>query len=276
MTLFSERYGFIKPSDVIIRENITIEIQNAICSCYDELRSRIGEDRYLYLQEYIWKNYYNKRKKDFWDECQYSNFDVFINSFENENVKWFEKIDLIDLTFCYFRSPECPYMHESVSEQFQLELNNEFKRLNFAYRLISGFVVEVNSEEEVNVIKEALTINSDAVKEQLTAALKKLSMRDYQGSIKESVSALEAFTREISGNSKFSLNWLQKEGIEVHSTLKEAFNKLYGYTCDGEVGIRHPQMNPNSPYTPTSDEAVLMLVAFSSIINYFKKKISNK
>lgn len=37
MGLFSERYGYTKPSDVIIRERITPEIQNAICSCYDKL-----------------------------------------------------------------------------------------------------------------------------------------------------------------------------------------------------------------------------------------------
>ena len=37
MILFSERYNYRKVSDVIIREGITPEIQNAICSCYDKL-----------------------------------------------------------------------------------------------------------------------------------------------------------------------------------------------------------------------------------------------
>ena len=41
MKLFSERYGYTKPSDVIIREKITPEIQNAICSCYDKLKNRL-------------------------------------------------------------------------------------------------------------------------------------------------------------------------------------------------------------------------------------------
>lgn len=38
MSLFSERYGNTKPSEVIIRERITLAIQNAICSCFDELK----------------------------------------------------------------------------------------------------------------------------------------------------------------------------------------------------------------------------------------------
>ena len=37
MTLFSERYGYTNPSNVIIRKEITVGIQNAICNCYDEL-----------------------------------------------------------------------------------------------------------------------------------------------------------------------------------------------------------------------------------------------
>ena len=44
MKLFSERYGYTKPSDVIIREKITPEIQNAICSCYDKLKNRLFLD----------------------------------------------------------------------------------------------------------------------------------------------------------------------------------------------------------------------------------------
>lgn len=37
MKWFSERYGYTKPSDVIIREQITREIQNAMCSAFDVL-----------------------------------------------------------------------------------------------------------------------------------------------------------------------------------------------------------------------------------------------
>ena len=49
MKLFSERYGYTKPSDVIIREKITPEIQNAICSCYDKLKNRFFLDSGLYF-----------------------------------------------------------------------------------------------------------------------------------------------------------------------------------------------------------------------------------
>lgn len=38
---FSERNGYEKPSEVIIRERITPEIQNAICTYYDNLNKKI-------------------------------------------------------------------------------------------------------------------------------------------------------------------------------------------------------------------------------------------
>ena len=43
MALFSERYGYVKPREVLIREAIPIEIQNAICSAFDLLRECFGQ-----------------------------------------------------------------------------------------------------------------------------------------------------------------------------------------------------------------------------------------
>lgn len=37
MTRFSERYGYVKPSDVLIREDMPLSVQNAICTCFDKL-----------------------------------------------------------------------------------------------------------------------------------------------------------------------------------------------------------------------------------------------
>ena len=34
MALFSERYGYVKPRDILVRECINIDIQNAICSAF--------------------------------------------------------------------------------------------------------------------------------------------------------------------------------------------------------------------------------------------------
>ena len=52
---FSERYGYVKPSDVIIREKLSREIQNAICTVYDELHNAMSASGgYTNMEEYLW------------------------------------------------------------------------------------------------------------------------------------------------------------------------------------------------------------------------------
>ena len=58
MALFSERYGYVNVSDVIIREKITPEIQNAICSCFDRLEqimrdATYDDNAYMNLEKYL-------------------------------------------------------------------------------------------------------------------------------------------------------------------------------------------------------------------------------
>lgn len=275
MVLFSDKYGFTQPSDVIIRNDITSAIQNAICSCYDELQVRIGgymgvNDSYIKLEEYIWRNLLDGRKNNYYnshlERCLITTYML------SNKYAWFRKLNLIGATFDFFNSPLSD-VELYIAEWFQENLNKEFARLNYAYRVIDGCVVEVNSKEEVEAIENALLIKNDSVRLHLKSSLEKLSEGDYRNSIKESASALEAFARDITGESTYSLKGLEKENIKVHKMILDAFDKLYYYTCDKEVGCRHSQMNVNSLFTPSSDEAVLMLVSFSSAINYLKKKM---
>ena len=57
---------------------------------------------------------------------------------------------------------------------------------------------------------------------------------------------------------------LEKSGA-IHPALKQAFEKLYGYTND-EKGIRHAQLN--DPSNVTDHEAVFMLGACASFVTY--------
>ena len=65
MALFSERYGYVKPSEVIIREEITKRIRNAICSCFDRLEKRKSQDEYKQINRHIWVYFLNKREQEF-------------------------------------------------------------------------------------------------------------------------------------------------------------------------------------------------------------------
>ncbi|MFH1639453.1 MAG: hypothetical protein ABIB93_03970 [Chloroflexota bacterium] len=98
---------------------------------------------------------------------------------------------------------------------------------------------------------------------------------DYRNSIKESISAVEAICRAITGNDKATLGEalkiIQEQGkLNLHTALKQAFSNLYGYTSDAE-GIRHALLDePNL----NSEDALFMLVSCSAFINYLGSKAS--
>lgn len=58
--------------------------------------------------------------------------------------------------------------------------------------------------------------------------------------------------------------------IELHPALKEAFNKLYGYTSNAD-GIRHALLEED---TLDFEDAKFMLVSCSAFINYLHPKAS--
>lgn len=183
-------------------------------------------------------------------------------------------MDLLEFIIDYLHNK---YPRSNTPFFFVRNLNNEFKRLNFAYRIIEEKVVEVNSEEEIATIEIAINNQKDNVKSHLQKAIQLYAKRptgDFQNSIKESISAVEAFCREVTGETTLgkALAKLESAGLMLHPMLKTAFEKLYVYTNDPKTGIRHSLMDITGTYTPSSDEALLMLVLCSSFINYLKKK----
>ena len=273
MPLFSERYGYIKPSDVIIRERISPEIQNSICSCFDRLYRKIGWDIYLLLERYLWTYFLNKREADYADENTYH---VVATRLISSDEDWYRKLDMVEFVVKYI------FTHKSgvpfhYACDFVSDLNSEFARLNFAYRIIDKEIVEITSDEEIVAIENALANGTATVRHHLNEALRLMSQRplsDSRNSIKESISAVEAFCREKTGESTLgkALSKLENNGIKIPKMLKEAFDKLYAYTNQKDTGIRHALMDDDGTYVPSSDEAMFMLVSCSAFINYLGKK----
>lgn len=46
MALFSERYNYVKPSEVLLRECFPEEVANGVCSCYDGLEEQLACNPY--------------------------------------------------------------------------------------------------------------------------------------------------------------------------------------------------------------------------------------
>lgn len=276
MALFSERYGYIKPSEVIIRERITPEIQNAICSCYDRLENSVYGNDYIALERTVWLYFLNRRERDFKVDVIYGRSDVTTDFILSNDAEWYKKLDLIEFVINYLYDPKCK-IGASVVKKFISELNSEFARLNFAYRVVNTKIVAITSKEEISAIEAAVEIKMTTVQKHLSESLKQIALRpnpDCRNSIKESISAVEAFCREKTGESTLgkSLSKLESSGIKIPKMLKEAFDKLYAYTNQKDTGIRHALMDDEGTYVPSADEALFMLVSCSAFISYLSKK----
>lgn len=203
MALFSERYGYVKVSDVIIRERITIEIQNAICTCFDKLVDiyklagfSYADSEYVELEQHVWTKFLNQRL------AHYNHYDYcLVRYIEDSSKQWFQKLDLIETCIKYMHYRDSFYRFDS-SKRFAQLLNSEFERLNFAYRIVGNEIVEITSEQEIKAIENAIDKSPSNIKMHLNSALEKYAQRptgDYRNSIKESISAVEAFCREKTG-----------------------------------------------------------------------------
>jgi hypothetical protein len=271
MRLFSEKYGYTKVSDIIIKEEITRDIQNAICSCYDRLERNMRysvstRDGYANLELYLWTNFLNKREYNFYRNG--GHYIVATEYIENNN-EWYNKLDIIEKTLSFLNSK-----YQTHAVEFAKQINEEFKRLNFAYRIINNSeIIEITSDNEIKAIENAINDSQDNIKYHLNEALRLYAQRpigDYRNSIKESISAVEALTRNITDENTLNLKKMEKKGIILPSVLRKAFEALYGYTNDSTTGIRHPLMDATN--APSEEEAMFMLISCSAFINYINKK----
>ena len=272
--LFSIRNGYVKPSNVLVREKITPEIQNAICSCFYDLcesGSSYGYSLQYKIEERLWVYFLNEDKRRF---CEGGCFFVFSPYLKNDKNPWYKKLDLLEATIKHLSEIK---REQTLIKSFIEQLNSEFERLHFAYRIVEGKIVEITSEGEIAEIEKALEDSPENIRRHLTKALDNLAIRpkgDYCNSIKESISAVEAYCREKTGERTLgkALNHLESTSIAIPSVLKRSFELLYAYTNAEDTGIRHALMDGTGKYLPSEAEAMFMLVSCSAFINYLRKK----
>ena len=156
-------------------------------------------------------------------------------------------------------------------------LNKVLERELAGYRFVGETLVDITSPEEAEMLQNAIQDTQVAsTSAHLLRALELYADRenpDYRNSIKESISAVEAMARLVSGNPKATLadalKAIEKRG-SLHPALKDGFLKLYGYTSD-EGGIRHAMLDePNL----TQADARYFILSCTSFSNYLKAQLA--
>jgi hypothetical protein len=261
---FSQRMG-IKP----IRNIIQVD------SMDDELRKGLWNDIY---QNFWWKKNWGVFKNlinDLWTDFFKKLIDeapaheVLLQTIRNLyfSLEWNEVYDFIEFIVNRFDG-------EYDINQFVKACNITLKKTRSAYRIIGKKIVQITSDQEIDEIEEALN-TSKKYTQHLNRALELFADNkapDYRNSIKESISAVEALTKLITGRTKTTLgealSLLENKLGSFHPALRKAFSNLYGYTNDAQ-GIRHALLGESELDV---EDAKFMLIVCSAFINYLVVK----
>lgn len=272
---FSQRYGYTKPSNVIIREDLSGAILNAVSNAFIELydKDEFSSD-FRWEMNHDFARYFLNYRLD--NITQYAPYYMYFISDEEEI--WYKRIDAIEWIIAYHRKQLCNSIlnwehanNQSALNKFIEKMNWEFKRLNYAYRIINDVFIETTSESELSTINETLESADSNVITHLSECLKLMSPSNPQlstrNAIKEAISAVEVIARKVT-NTK-TLDDAFKKFDKLHPQIKSSMSSLYQYTNQPNTGIRHAWIDQKEE--PSMDEAIFVLVTGCAFINYLRK-----
>ncbi|MDP3069069.1 MAG: hypothetical protein Q8N18_02220 [Opitutaceae bacterium] len=279
MPKFSDRYGYTTVERAFQRERIDDSLRTALWNVlsmamwerWDHYAHGYTEDseQINALTKRLWFHYFRK-DMDYLPEFRTRNsgkrgaYDVFKEHFFS--AKWFEVYNFLE-----FLLQEAPMF---LNERAISILNQVFETENAAYRIVGEEVVEITDKNEIRAIEEAIEHPDAPVRAHIQSALAMLSDRenpDYRNSIKESISAVEATCRIVTGLKSATLGDALKKMSNLHPALQKSFLALYGYTSDAS-GIRHSLLEESNL---TYADAKFMLAACSTFVSYLRSSATS-
>jgi hypothetical protein len=183
------------------------------------------------------------------------------------SCRWAEFFDLIEFTARLLATSFPP-----TRQQWFEMLNRILESKGCAYRFIAERLVPLTNTAEATEVARGAESGIPAVAAHIREALKLLPPNvgaNPRDSIKESISAVEAALKHLTGGPSATLT----EGLAAfeakygpfHPSLRRGLSILYGYVTD-ENGTHHALIE--EPAGVTGDDARFMLVTCSAFANY--------
>lgn len=274
---FSERKGLKHFSDIVqtndLNERTRNKIYSVISEKFDDLYidySNTLKDKFV---EYLYKELFSKTERDIPMWGNDYDYDTVFNTIyaiiiEYDYTDIFTFIEGI-ITF-FVVADKITYNRYNYKNEYIKSISNVFKNENVNYKIINNKITDIVNEQQINSIEETLNNPYKEVSGHYAKAIEQLySVKDFDNSIKESISSVESMCQILTQNSKATLgDALKLLKDKIHPALKSAFEKLYGYTSDAN-GIRHA--NGLGEGDSTFEEAKYMLVSCSAFVNYLKE-----
>ena len=279
---FSERKGIKHFSDIVQIDDLNERTRNKIYTItknvfdlangYNEI-----ED---YIIEYIYEELFSLTKRDIPREMYSTNYSyvkvfdqVYSVIIEEEYSDVFTFIEGIIKCFYIIDRSNCSMLN--LKNNYIERIDYIFQSENVNYRIINEKITDIVDEQQISSIEETLNNPYKEVSRHYSKAIEQLySLKDFDNSIKESISSVEAMCQILTKNSKATLgDALKLLKDKIHPAMKSAFEKLYGYTSDAN-GIRHA--NGLGEGDSTFEEAKYMLISCSAFVNYLKENFEEE
>ena len=267
---FSDRNGIDTINNIIQIDSFDERARNNIMNLLDGIidyikNEGIAQSYYRYVYLHIFQ--VTRNEMPFMTEYDYENVRKPIYDGIKKDWNYNNILDFIESTLEWINRN----IDNKCASELEEIVNEIFKKECIGYSFIEYKATRITNEEELKSISNALNTKYTACSKSIEKALNYLYDRenpDYENSVKESISAIEGMCNIINGTKDKSLGEalkeLEKNGVIIHSAMKKAFEKLYGYTSD-KNGIRH---NGGVDEDTTFEEAQYMLISCSAFLNY--------
>jgi hypothetical protein len=258
---FSERHGITVQQSLSTKE-ITVGLRNRLWNTIKNyINDFTGQSRSNAIK-YLWDRFF-KQDDDNLKHNQYNGY-ILLEGIKDKFylLEWNRVYDFIELLL---------EMSSYKKSQFINDINIIFVDERAPYKIIDYMVVPLISDEEAAEVEKVVASKYSSVSGHINKAIelyRKRPIADYQNSIKESISALEALVKIILNDPKGTLGALVGQ-LKIHPAFQEGIKKLYGWTSD-EGGLRHADSGEGLKSDET--EARYMLIQCSALINYIISK----
>lgn len=277
---FSERNNLSLQNQVLQTTDLDYRTRFKI---YDRLRSIIHYFSNMdsnYESDEVLRRFYNSLLREVYlieidyDIDRYNDNHFFEKYFKPTIYKdeYYKVFDLLEFACSALTTLVKEYIN--IKDNFIYEIFNKlFEEEKVGYRFLNEVIVPITSENELKSLEETTNSKFSSINKHIIKAIQLFTDRakpDFDNSIKESISAVEAVCKIITKNEKATLgdalNAIQKSDSPIPAPLKNAFSAIYGYTSDGQNGIRHSGglFEKDSSF----EEAKFMLVSCSAFVNY--------
>ncbi|WP_138275765.1 AbiJ-NTD4 domain-containing protein [Rhodoluna limnophila] len=188
-----------------------------------------------------------------------------------QNGEWFLVLDVLE-SFVANLADSGSWQSSEFSESAANAFNELFQANLVGYRFVEKTLVALDSEIEVEALNQGLEDSTLAsgTHAHLKKAIELFSDRkspDYANSVKESISAIEALLKQLTGIGTLgkAIPRLKQAGLDVHPGLSAAWSSMYGWASQSE-GIRHGGDKPSEVSQALAKYVLVSSSAFVSLI----------